>query len=127
MWAWLRNLFGASEETPAAPPISEPVRTDPPRLRVIDGGLSKPAGLAQLLALTGQSAPVHHVLTERAQRLPQEIRRTARTSARAAIKHPHLRRPRGAGLQTQAPFSQRLAQPVGKTLHAHASALCLFN
>jgi HD-like signal output (HDOD) protein len=64
MWAWLRNLFGASEETPAAPPISEPVRTDPPRLRVIDGGLSKPAGLEQLLALTGQSAPVHHVLTQ---------------------------------------------------------------
>jgi HD-like signal output (HDOD) protein len=62
MWSWLRRIFRRAEASaPAA--IAQPIRRDPPRLRVIEGGLSETSGFDHLMKLTGQPIPEVQPLT----------------------------------------------------------------
>jgi HD-like signal output (HDOD) protein len=72
MWNWLRLAFDRFKpQPPVAPRPSQPIRRDPPQLRVISGGLDTASSFKQLLVLTGQSEPVVPVLTP-AQRIREE-------------------------------------------------------
>jgi HD-like signal output (HDOD) protein len=62
MWTWLQRLLKRPEEAVAV----QPIRRDPPQLRVIRGGMASSSPYEQLLALTGQEAPVAEPVTPQA-------------------------------------------------------------
>lgn len=66
MWSWLRRIFRKAEP-PVPAKIAQPIRRDPPKLRVIDGGLAQPplaSAFDQLMKLTGQPIPDPQPLTQ---------------------------------------------------------------
>ncbi len=63
MWKWLQRVFKREQIRARPPPAPEPIRKDPPKLRVIEGGLTEIGGFDQLLALTGQPTPPRQELT----------------------------------------------------------------
>lgn len=73
MWNWLKRLFGRPIVAVAPPRPPEPVRADPPQLRVIDGGLSQGSRFDQLATLTGQLTPEVPPLTPEEERLDAEL------------------------------------------------------
>ncbi|MDP2275723.1 MAG: HDOD domain-containing protein [Archangium sp.] len=57
MWNWLHRVLERVTPRPQLPPAPQPIRSDPPVLRVISGGLDTTSSFEQLLALTSQTEP----------------------------------------------------------------------
>lgn len=87
MWEWLRRVLGLVSEVKVVAPAPQPIRRDPPQLRVIPGGLDRTSGFAQLLALTGQLEPLQSPLT------PEELEREEMLAERVLT---HFRKNRPA-------------------------------
>lgn len=90
MWEWLRRLIGAREAPAPAAPI-QPIHRVPPRLKVIEGGLSQKPGLDTLLEITGHPTPVAPVLT------PYELEREVELSEKV-LQHFRKNRPAPSAL-----------------------------
>lgn len=91
MWEWLRRVFGRATRAAVVEPVRQPIRTDPPQLRVISGGLDTTSSFEQLLALTGQKQPAPQELT------PEELEREE-TLAAAVLTHFRKNRPAPSAL-----------------------------
>ncbi|MFT3706896.1 MAG: HDOD domain-containing protein [Archangium sp.] len=91
MWAWLRRLIGKEKTSEPAPPIAQPIRRDPPKLRVIEGGLSETSSFDQLMKLTGQPIPEAVVQT------PEELAREIDLAGRV-LEHFRKNRPAPSAL-----------------------------
>lgn len=63
MWNWFHRVIECVTPRPRLPPVPQPIRRDPPILRVISGGLDTTSSFEQLLALTGQVEPPPVLLT----------------------------------------------------------------
>ena len=74
MWNWFRQLISRKGVAPrVVAPTPQQIRVDPPKLRVIDGGLSQGSRFDQLMSLTGQMTPDPVLLTPEQQAVDDSL------------------------------------------------------
>ncbi len=87
MWKWFQRVFGQAPSVSVPPVAVEPIRRDPPKLRVIEGGKDQGSPFDQLMALTGQLIP------DRVELTPEQVQREVMLTEQVLV---HFRKNRPA-------------------------------